>query len=388
MTDPGGNNSLSALNVTPGELVPAFSQNTLVYTVNVESTVTSVNVSATTAHPQAAMSGDVSSSPGLGSGQRTIQLQPPGVTTPVTIWVTAPGSVQKTYTVNVTRAALGMNNNLAGLTVSPGSLTPPFNAASTSYAVSVGIGVGTINVTPTLQDRHASAIVNGRNTSSGQIRSISLNAPESSTKITITVVPSSGAEKTYLITVNRGELLGAPLSPKEAFTSPEHREITKSSRTMSSIMISYRRDDSADVTGRIYDRLIHQFGQEAVFKDVDSIPLSVDFRKYLDEQVSKCDVFLVVIGRDWMRVRGSKGKSRLEDPEDFVRIEIESALRRCIPVIPVLVSGAKPPSADRLPASIQDLPYRNGISIRPDPDFHRDMDRLIGFLKQSLNVNS
>lgn len=86
-----------------------------------------------------------------------------------------------------------------------------------------------------------------------------------------------------------------------------------------------------------------------------------------------------------MRMRGSKQKSRLEDPKDFVRIEIESALRRCIPVIPVLVSGANLPSAERLPVSLQDLLYRNGIWIRPDPDFHRDMDRLIEFLKQSLN---
>ncbi len=311
MTDPGGNNSLAALSVAPGVLVPAFSPNTLIYTVNVTSTVTSVNVSATKVDANAAMSGDVSSLAGHGSGQRTVQLQPPGVTTPVTIWVTALGGSQKTYTVNVTRAALGVNNNLAGLTVSHGSLTPSFNVASTSYTVSVGSGVGTINVTPTLQDRHASAIVNGRNTSSGQIRSISLNAPGSSTKITITIVPSSGAEKTYLITVNRGKLLGAPISPKEALTSPEHRETTKSSRTMSRIMISYRRDDSADVTGRIYDRLIHQFGQETVFKDVDSIPFGVDFRKYLDEQVGRCDVFLAVIGRDWMRMRGSKQKSRL-----------------------------------------------------------------------------
>ncbi len=151
---------------------------------------------------------------------------------------------------------------------------------------------------------------------------------------------------------------------------------------MSKILISYRREDSADVTGRIYDRLIQQFGQEAIFKDVDSIPLGVDFRIYLDEQVAKCEVFLAVIGRDWMKKRGSKGKSRLDDPGDFVRIEIESALKRQIPVIPVLVSGASIPPAERLPTSVQDLSYRNGIAVRVDPDFHRDMDRLIEYLKK------
>jgi formylglycine-generating enzyme required for sulfatase activity len=153
---------------------------------------------------------------------------------------------------------------------------------------------------------------------------------------------------------------------------------------MSKILISYRREDSADVAGRIYDRLIQQFGQEAVFKDVDSIPFGVDFRIHLDAQVAKCEVFLAVIGRDWMKKRGSKGKSRLEDPGDFVRIEIESALQRQIPVIPVLVSGASIPPAERLPASIQGLSYRNGIPVRPDPDFHRDMDRLIEYLKQQI----
>lgn len=153
---------------------------------------------------------------------------------------------------------------------------------------------------------------------------------------------------------------------------------------MSKILISYRREDSADITGRIYDRLVQQFGREAVFKDVDSIPLGVDFRKYLDEQVAQCDVFLAVIGRKWMKTNGRKGKSRLDEPGDFVRIEVESALKRNIPIIPVLVGGASIPSADRLPASIQELPYRNGIAVRTDPDFHRDMDRLIHSLKLQL----
>ena len=151
---------------------------------------------------------------------------------------------------------------------------------------------------------------------------------------------------------------------------------------MSKILISYRREDSADVTGRIYDRLIKQFGQGAIFKDVDSIPFGVDFRIYLDAQVAKCEVFLSVIGRDWMKKRGTKGKSRLDDPGDFVRIEIESALKRHIPVIPVLVSGASIPLAEQLPTSIQDLSYRHGIAVRSDPDFHRDMDRLIEYLKK------
>jgi formylglycine-generating enzyme required for sulfatase activity len=115
---------------------------------------------------------------------------------------------------------------------------------------------------------------------------------------------------------------------------------------------------------------------------VDSIPLGVDFRIYLDEQVAKCEVFLAVIGRYWMKNLDSKGKTRLDDASDLVRIEIELALKRQIPVIPVLVSGATIPPAKRLPPSIQDLSYRHGIPVRQDPDFHWDMDRLIEYLKK------
>ncbi|MDH4153100.1 MAG: SUMF1/EgtB/PvdO family nonheme iron enzyme [Nitrospira sp.] len=153
---------------------------------------------------------------------------------------------------------------------------------------------------------------------------------------------------------------------------------------MSKILISYRREDSADVTGRIHDRLVKDFGPDAVFMDVVSIPPGVDFRIYLDEQVAECEVFLAIIGRNWMKAKGRKGKSRLEDPGDFVRIEIESALKRRIPVIPVLVGGAPVPPAHQLPASIQDLSYRHAIVIRPNPDFHRDMDLLITHLKQPV----
>ncbi|MBX3303410.1 MAG: SUMF1/EgtB/PvdO family nonheme iron enzyme [Nitrospira sp.] len=153
---------------------------------------------------------------------------------------------------------------------------------------------------------------------------------------------------------------------------------------MTKILISYRREDSADATGRIDDRLVQQFGRQAVFMDVDSIPFGVDFRRYLDEQVAKCDVFLAVIGPDWMGPKDSQGKTRLEDPRDFVRIEIESALKRQIPVIPVLVREASIPPAEELPKSIQELPYRHGLPVRLGPDFHNDMNRLIAYLKQQI----
>jgi hypothetical protein len=143
------------------------------------------------------------------------------------------------------------------------------------------------------------------------------------------------------------------------------------------IFISYRRADSADVTGRIYDRLAAHFGESAIFKDVDSIPAGIDFKEHLEKAVGKCKIFLVVIGDKWLEMADSLHDNRLQDPRDFVRIEIEAALNRNILIIPLLVRGASMPAEEKLPSSLRKLVYRNGVAIRPDPDFHRDMDRLI-----------
>ena len=154
------------------------------------------------------------------------------------------------------------------------------------------------------------------------------------------------------------------------------------------IFISYRRADSMDVTGRIYDRLREQFGKSAIFKDVDSIPPGVDFREHLEKAVGKCKVFLVVIGDQWLEAKDAKRRNRLQNPDDFVRIEIEAALKRNIPIIPLLVRGASIPAEAKLPPSLRKLVYRNGISIRSDPDFHGDMDRLIEAISNYSNKKS
>jgi hypothetical protein len=147
------------------------------------------------------------------------------------------------------------------------------------------------------------------------------------------------------------------------------------------VFISYRRDDSADVSGRIYDRLVQFFDKECVFKDVDSIPLGYDFREILDNAVKECDVLLAIIGRQWLDLRNADGERRIDSKDDFVKIEIQSALKRKIPVIPILVQGTLMPSENDLPIELKELAYRNGISVRSDPDFHSDMNRLIGKLE-------
>jgi hypothetical protein len=152
-----------------------------------------------------------------------------------------------------------------------------------------------------------------------------------------------------------------------------------------SIFISYRREDSADITGRISDRLIQKFGRDAVFKDVESIPLGSDFRKHLKEAVGRCDVLVAVIGRKWTTIENESGRRRLDDPRDHLRIEVESALERDIPVIPVLVQGAVVPDEDALPEPLRPLAYRNAQPVRPDPDFNHDLERLMSGIEAHIS---
>lgn len=179
---------------------------------------------------------------------------------------------------------------------------------------------------------------------------------------------------------------GARAPGQDASPSADTRSRSSaSSRLMDRrIFLSYRRDDSADVTGRIYDRLVATFGHECVLKDVDSIPLGVDFRTHLNDMVAGCDLLVAIVGDRWLTSTGADGRRRLDDPKDFVRIEIEAALGRNVPVIPVLVRGAPVPTESELPAPLVPFAYRNGLPIRADPDFHRDMDRLIEGLRRHL----
>ncbi|GKS59815.1 hypothetical protein YTPLAS18_33420 [Nitrospira sp.] len=202
----GGNNNLQSLSVSPGSLSPGFNSNTTNYNVDVASTVSSINVTATLQDTSATLTVN-----GLGtnSGQsRPITLQGPGSSTPFAIVVTAPNGTQKAYLVTVNRAALGGNNNLSGLTVSPGTLSPAFDTNTTSYNVDVASTVSSISVTATLQDTGATLMVNGQGTNSGQSRSITLQGPGSSTPFAIVVTAPNGAQKTYFVTVNRAALGG------------------------------------------------------------------------------------------------------------------------------------------------------------------------------------
>jgi formylglycine-generating enzyme required for sulfatase activity len=154
--------------------------------------------------------------------------------------------------------------------------------------------------------------------------------------------------------------------------------------TVPQIFVSYRREDSTDVTGRIYDRLVAQFGQAAVFKDVNSIPAGEDFRAVITGAVSGCKIVLVIIGKRWLEVLDQDGRRRLDQENDFVRIEVESALKHGCRVLPVLVQGTSMPKPRELPRSLEPLAYRTAIPVRSDPDFHRDMEPLLHRLHELL----
>jgi hypothetical protein len=153
---------------------------------------------------------------------------------------------------------------------------------------------------------------------------------------------------------------------------------------MRDIFISYRRKDSADVTGRIFDRMKEQFGEDRLFKDVDSIPLGKDFRVVISKAVGRCKVLLAVIGKDWLKITLDDGRRRIDDPNDYVHIEIATALKRGIPVIPVLVESTALPRSAELPKPLRRLAFHNAAPVRSDPDFHHDIERLFSELTKYL----
>ncbi len=153
------------------------------------------------------------------------------------------------------------------------------------------------------------------------------------------------------------------------------------------IFLSYRREDSIAVTGRLYDRLVDAYGESFVFKDVDNIPPGANFRQILEDEITSADVLLVIIGDRWTTASDAQGKRRLDDDDDFVRIEVSAGLsREDILVIPVLVNNATMPSVEALPPALHDLAFRNAAILRNDPDFNRDAQRLVEQINRKIVI--
>jgi len=141
------------------------------------------------------------------------------------------------------------------------------------------------------------------------------------------------------------------------------------------IFISYRRSDASADARSIYQRLCQTFGNDRVFMDVDSIGRGKDFRASIDAHLAECAAMLVVIGPNWLGASDEDNRSRLEDPDDFVRIEIGSALERNIVTIPVLTGGATLPNPKALPENLRSLAYRQAARISHE-NFSSDMQHI------------
>src|SRR6202034_3842784 len=137
------------------------------------------------------------------------------------------------------------------------------------------------------------------------------------------------------------------------------------------------RADSEAMTGRIFDRLIAHYGKEAIFRDIDDIPPGIDFRVHINQTLLKTHILLPIVGPQWVGMSSDGSADRIQEETDPVRVEVETALRRRVPLIPVLIGSTKMPSSDLLPPSLKDFAFRNAVKVDTGQDFDYHMDRLI-----------
>lgn len=160
----------------------------------------------------------------------------------------------------------------------------------------------------------------------------------------------------------------------------------RGARVMDSIFISYRRTGTSGYGGRLQEDLREHFGRERVFRDIDSIRPGSDFAQVIEEAVARSGIVLALIGSNWLSTTNEDGQRRLDDPDDFVRLEIESALRQGIVVVPVLVEGAEVPPPSALPPSISKLGRTQAIELTDDR-WDYDLNRLVKALEQVLGAS-
>jgi uncharacterized protein YecT (DUF1311 family) len=146
---------------------------------------------------------------------------------------------------------------------------------------------------------------------------------------------------------------------------------------MAHILISYRRSDSDVFAGRIRDKIADKFGADSVFMDIDNIPFGRDFRTHIREALGTSDVVIVVVGNRWLGGAKKSGAARILEETDPVRIEVETALQKGIPVIPVLAGDARMPEPGQLPDTLKNFAFINAATVDTGRDFHPHMERVI-----------
>lgn len=152
--------------------------------------------------------------------------------------------------------------------------------------------------------------------------------------------------------------------------------------------ISYRRTGSQYVAAILAESIEHTLGSGSVFLDVDNVPPGVDFRDHISRAIATCDVVLVLIGNDWLEAKLPDGTRRLDDPGDYVRFEVATALARQIPVIPVLLESCQMPRPEELPSDVRELAYRNAVHLSPGRELRTHISVLIQNMKEMRNDSS
>jgi hypothetical protein len=151
------------------------------------------------------------------------------------------------------------------------------------------------------------------------------------------------------------------------------------------IAISYRREDSLPIAGRLYDRLQAKFGKKNVFMDFDSIPPGADFRQHIKQMIERSKLVIAIIGPQWLGDQPDASR-RIDNPADFVRLEIGYALEAGIPVIPLLINTTPMPKPEMLPPDIQELAFRHALPLDSGMDFHSHAERLIMGIGKAMDV--
>jgi hypothetical protein len=144
---------------------------------------------------------------------------------------------------------------------------------------------------------------------------------------------------------------------------------------MSGVFMSYRREDTEGYAGRLYDRLASRYGSQQVFRDIDTLTPGSDFVKKINTAVGTCDATLVLTGSKWLEPVPTKGRRRIDNRQDFVRLEIQAALKRRKPIIPVLIQGAPMPRQQDLPEDIAPLARLQGAQLT-DTRWDYDVEQI------------
>jgi TIR domain len=156
----------------------------------------------------------------------------------------------------------------------------------------------------------------------------------------------------------------------------------------SGVFISYRRSDTGPYARLLQVGLKQRFPGTPVFMDVDSIEAGTDFAEVITSAVQSCMVLIALIGRGWLTAEDEEeGRRRIDDPDDYVRFEIQTALERGVRVIPVLADGAKPPRPQQLPSSLRRLARLNALELSYDR-FQYDEARLMAVIEKVLAVEN